>query len=146
MKTVEVEVYEYDELPEEIKEKILNKMYNINVGYSWWQFIFEDAEQVGIKLTEFDIYRRTIRGNPIKDYSEMKKLILQNHGKDTDTYKTVKKYDLRKDGEGHNMFKMLLEDYLSILEKEYEYLTSREAIEETIRANEYEFTEDGELF
>ena len=30
-------------------------------------------------------------------------------------------------------------------EKEYEYLTSEEAIQETIEANEYEFTEDGEL-
>ncbi len=33
----------------------------------------------------------------------------------------------------------------SRLEKEYEYLTSKEAIKETIIANEYEFTEDGEL-
>jgi hypothetical protein len=29
------------------------------------------------------------------------------------------------------------------LEAEYEYLTSDEAITETIRSNEYEFTEDG---
>ena len=32
------------------------------------------------------------------------------------------------------------------LEQEYEYYTSREAIEETIIANEYEFTEDGEQY
>ncbi len=32
------------------------------------------------------------------------------------------------------------------LEKKYEYLTSTEAIVETIEANEYEFTEKGELF
>ena len=31
------------------------------------------------------------------------------------------------------------------LEKEYEYLTSEEAIIESIKANEYEFTEDGKL-
>lgn len=31
------------------------------------------------------------------------------------------------------------------LEKEYEYLTSEEAIKETIEANEYEFTENGKL-
>lgn len=31
------------------------------------------------------------------------------------------------------------------LEKEYEYLTSDEAVEESIRANEYEFTEDGAI-
>lgn len=42
----------------------------------------------------------------------------------------------------------LLRDYMRWiyrqLEKEYEYMTGREAIEETIRANEYRFTEDGE--
>jgi hypothetical protein len=32
------------------------------------------------------------------------------------------------------------------LETEYDYLTSEEAIIETIEANEYEFTEDGELY
>lgn len=31
------------------------------------------------------------------------------------------------------------------LEKEYDYLTSKEAIQETIEANEYEFTEEGKL-
>lgn len=33
----------------------------------------------------------------------------------------------------------------SQLEKEYDYQTSDEAVEEAIRANEYEFTEDGEI-
>lgn len=146
MKTVEVQVYEYDELPEEIQEKVLNKMCDINVDHDWWEFTFEDAEQVGIELSEFDLYPRKIKGIPIDGYSQIKKLILQNHGKICDTYKTVKNYDLRKNGEGEDMFKMLLEDYLSILQKEYEHLTSREIIEETLRANDYEFTEDGELF
>ncbi len=36
-------------------------------------------------------------------------------------------------------------DIYRILEKEYEYLASKEAIIETIEANEYEFTEDGKL-
>lgn len=39
----------------------------------------------------------------------------------------------------------LLEDYLSILRREYDYLTSEEAIKESIEANGYEFTEDGDL-
>lgn len=37
----------------------------------------------------------------------------------------------------------LLRDYLSILNKEYDYQTSSEQIAESIRANEYEFHEDG---
>ena len=39
----------------------------------------------------------------------------------------------------------LKEEYLSILRKEYEYLTSEESIIETIEANEYEFDEEGNL-
>mgnify|MGYP001610197951 FL=1 len=35
--------------------------------------------------------------------------------------------------------------YLGMLRREYEYETSAEAIRETVIANEYEFTEDGEL-
>ena len=41
--------------------------------------------------------------------------------------------------------KSILEDYRIMLEKQYEYLTSEDAIIETIEANEYEFTEDGKL-
>lgn len=38
-----------------------------------------------------------------------------------------------------------IQDCLHLLRKDYEYRTSKEAIEETIRINEYEFTEDGRL-
>lgn len=39
--------------------------------------------------------------------------------------------------------KALLEDYLSMLRREYDHLTSEENIKESIRANDYLFTEDG---
>ena len=35
--------------------------------------------------------------------------------------------------------------YLGMLRREYEDRTSKEAIKESILANEYEFTEDGDL-
>lgn len=44
-----------------------------------------------------------------------------------------------------DVLKSLSEIFLSRLKSEYEYLTSKEAIVEIIKANEYEFTEDGEL-
>jgi hypothetical protein len=37
-------------------------------------------------------------------------------------------------------------EVLSALKKQYEYITSREGIEETIRSNDYEFTIDGRLY
>ena len=39
--------------------------------------------------------------------------------------------------------KALLEEYRIILTNEFEWLTSDEAIIDTLRANEYEFNEDG---
>ena len=39
----------------------------------------------------------------------------------------------------------LLEDYADILQRECDYLQSEEAIIETIKANEFWFTEDGKL-
>lgn len=39
----------------------------------------------------------------------------------------------------------LREEYASILQREYEYLLSDECVDETIRANEYEFTENGKI-
>lgn len=40
----------------------------------------------------------------------------------------------------------LRSEFASCLMQEYEYLTSQEAIEETIRANEYQFDKNGGLF
>jgi hypothetical protein len=43
----------------------------------------------------------------------------------------------------HEFKYALLEEYLSMLRREVDYMQSTEYIEEGIRANEYEFTEDG---
>ena len=44
-----------------------------------------------------------------------------------------------------DFLRSLCEDYRILLQREYDYLTSREAILETIELNDYEFTEDGDL-
>jgi len=51
--------------------------------------------------------------------------------------------DEKLDELGEEFTKAILEEYLSMLKKEYEYLTSDEAVKEMIEANEYEFTEKG---
>ena len=53
-------------------------------------------------------------------------------------------YDEAADVE-NDFKKALLEDYLVILRKEYEYLTSKEAIKETIKANDWYFNAGGKL-
>ena len=90
--------------------------------------------------------------------------ILENHGEVCETYATAKEYQAKlkhfnEDDEDETsveydalqetkdeFLQALLEDYRMLLQKEYEYQTSEEAIIDTIKANEYEFTEDGKHF
>ena len=177
-----VTVYKFDELSEQAQQKALEKLYDINVDHDWWESIYEDAETVGIRITEFELDRNKIRGHLTENLLEAFKLVRRNHGKDCETFKTAKHYlgeyiqafirwhdkESRQDDapsdwnkvtwlrefayeyEGYDelakdYLNSILEDYLIILRKEYEYQTSKEQIIETIQANEYEFHEDGSL-
>ncbi|MFW6219823.1 MAG: hypothetical protein ACOC33_03205 [bacterium] len=146
MKTIELKIYQFSELSEYAKQKAIENLSDINVDYNWWEFIYEDAKNVGLKIEGFDLYEKKINMSYYEDSATVKKLISKTHGKKTDTYKTVKGHDLRKEGEADEMLKALAKDYLNILNEEYNYNTSNSAIIDSIEANEYEFTEDGELW
>ena len=145
MKEVIIKTYTFAELSDEAKEKAIYNNYNINVDTEWWEFTKEDAEQIGLKIESFDIDHGTINCSNYEDYTTIKQNILKEHGKMTETYKTVITHDLRKD-EGEDMVRMLGEDYLIILRNKFEYLTSEEAIIETFKCNDYIFTDDGNIY
>jgi hypothetical protein len=173
MRIKETKVYPFDELSDEGKEAAVLGLWEINVCLDWWEFTFEDAGQIGLKLTEFELDRGAYcKGEFIEGAKETATGILHNHGKDCETYKTATgftmdsaellvKYPVKMDDDGYDdneyerekeqeevdaeFLKSVLEDYRIMLQKEYEYLTSEAAIIETIEANEYEFTEDGKL-
>ena len=175
MKTIEVKLYKFSELSEDAQQKAIEKLCDINVDYDWWESAYEDAENIGLKITGFDIGRgRNATGEFIFGAYEVANKILKEHGKTCETHKTasqfIKDWDLlvekysdginknrvsedneyEFDGEAddleHEFLNSLLEDYAMMLEKDYEYQTSKEAIIETIEANEYDFTEDGKLY
>lgn len=172
MKTVtkEYKVFEYVELSDKAKQKALEQVCEWNIDLDWWDQVYEDAEQVGIKITSFDIDRgNNIEGSIITSVPEVIETILGNHGEQCETYKTAKRYQqaLKTLGErpsesdenaddgkwederentDHEFLNDILEDYLVMLRRDYEYQTSKEALEETIEANELEFTEDGKIF
>ncbi len=173
MKVIEVKVYEYTELSEAAKGNVIRSMSDINVDYDWWEGMYEDAKNIGLKIEGFDmdVY---CSGRFIEGAVECASSILREHGDMCETYKTaqkfinertelVKKYsngidiervteeneydfDNECDDLEEDFRKSILEDYRIILRNEYEYLTSREAIAETIEANDYQFTEDGKKF
>lgn len=149
-------LYKFSELSEKAKDNAVSRLYDLNVNHEWWEFTYEDAKTLGLKITEFDLDR----GSYCKLHFELSPLnvaskIIAEHGDKSGTYLAAKDYlittrGLDDDSEEHDTqsraFRQALsEEYLSILRNEYEYLTSRESIIESIEANEYEFTEDGKL-
>lgn len=185
MRTVTTTVYKFEELTETAKQKAVEKMYDLNVDYDWWSSTYDDAENVGLKITSFGCDRRNIEieftGTPLDTYKE----IFKDHGKETETYtlalayvrdrntislEEVKRlcqaeadqlcecfdyvrgaYDVEQDyfdesvteGIDAEFLRDLGNEYLSMLSKEYDWLTSEGAIVESILANEYEFTAEG---
>lgn len=166
MREMTITVYKFDELSETTRQTVLNNLAYINVDYDWWKFIYDDVEQIGAKIIAFDIDR----GNYCKienfeNWETIAKNIIENHGEQCKTYTDAKNYlieraRIEQEGkkndfsevyesefeEANREFKNdLANSYLSMLRKEYEYMTSEEVIIETIKANEYEFYENGNL-
>ena len=174
MRTIKTKVYTFEELSEEAKEKVIENLYTINVDFDWWMFTYEDAERAGLKITSFDLDRnRHAEGDFLDTAWICADKITKEHGENCETYKTAKeflnswnvlveKYSdgiktdiVKEENEGefdreadeleNEFLNSIVEDYSMMLQKEYEYQMSDEAIIETIEANEYEFTENGKL-
>lgn len=174
MKTITKELYEYTDLikPEnkKILEKVLNENYNINVDHNWWNFTYDDAKEIGLKITSFDLDRnRHATGGFILSANEVAQNIMNNHGECCQTYKTAESFMnewqpifndyMDSESENYesndleqqlievedNFLNSLVEDYSIILQNESEYLMSEKAILETIQANEYTFNEYGKI-
>ena len=168
--TTKTKAYKLDELSSESREKALSKQAEFNTSDLFWsESVIEDAENISLSIPEWDIYRGTIKGKFTEDAETVAKNIKADHGKHCETYKTAQAFlsDLRKlngqfpkdrktgdreyayEGERETLenkfLRSLSEDYLSMLKKEYEYSISEERCIEDIEANNYEFTEDGEM-
>lgn len=160
MRVKSYEVFKFDELTEETKEKAIEKLWDINVDYEWWESVFDDAGNIGMEIKGFDIDRGNYCKMEFKDsFENVLDYILKEHGETCETWKTAndfKKQLVKLDSEAedyedlmeelrNDFLQEIQEDYRVMLRNEYEYLTSKEAIIETIEANDYEFTKDGRI-
>jgi hypothetical protein len=157
MKTKTINLYEFDELSDQAKQRAIANNCCINVDYrEWYHSVYDDAENIGLKITGFDLDRnRHCTGQAIDDVLTMAHKIKTDHGFDTPTYKLANEFikdyaaldediDAGELRDFENKFlKSILEEYSVLLQREYEWLTSEEPIVDTLRANEYEFLEDG---
>lgn len=175
MKTIEINIYKFSELSEEAKQKAIENHYDINVDYEWWDDIYYDAKNIGLNIKGFDIDRRSYcEGDFNYSANETANLIIKEHSETCETHKDAKQFlsdwdklvEKYSDGINKNavsedneyefdheadkleseFLKIILEDYRVILQNEYEWRISQEQIIETIEANEYDFTENGEIY
>ncbi len=173
MQTKTYKVYKFDELTDDQKEKALNNLRDINVDHDWWEFTYEDAATIGLRITSFDLDRNRHAKGEFMVFGggeQCAGLIMAEHGQSTDTYALAKTYladlaalhvkfpnhedsdhddyDTYVDESGlleEQFLTDLLEEYSIMLQKEYEYLCSDQAVTEAIRINDYDFTEDGKI-
>ena len=159
METRNYNVYKFDELTEKQQANVIQNYYDINVNHEWYESVYEDAENIGLKITGFDIDRASyVEGDLICDFQDCIEKILKDHGQSCDTFKLASEYKpkltairaiLETDESAYDeleglekgFIQELSECYLSMLRKEYEYLTSSEAIKETIECNDYWFND-----
>jgi hypothetical protein len=171
MRYEKIKVYEFNELSEEAKEKAIEKLWNINVDYEWWDCVYDDAENIGLKIKEFDLDRGSyVKGEFTISAQEVASNIIRDHGESCETYQTavnfINEYEpvfsdyMNEQSENFEsgeledkmldmeseFLKSLCEDYRIMLQREYEWRTSTDEIIKTIDANGYEFTKDGKLF
>jgi len=154
MKTIKINLFEFSELSEQAKQKAIEKNYAINVEHDWWEFTYEDAKNIGLKLEHFDLDRnRHATGQFIDSPRQVAQKIMKEHGETCETYLTansfLNEWENAKEEDieelESNFLTDLLEDYSIMLQNESEYLQSKEAIIETFEANGYTFEEDGTM-
>ena len=175
MRTIEIKAFLFEELDEKTKQKVIQNNAEINVNYDWWECTYDTLEEVGVKIEGFDLYRGESEIQFCLDYAEVASKIIDTFGESTPISITCKNFMKERDalvkkyGEGNEIAGYSVKeelydefeeeeegiipdfagelnaDILEWLRQEFEWLTSEEAIIETIEANEYEFTEEGKL-
>lgn len=160
MEKREITVYKFDELSDKAKEKAREwfRESSYDDMHFEWENLEDDAENVGLKLATWG-YRRYLTLELVLDFNQVLTKILADHGECCETWKTAKRYKdeynklseeqiLNGGDEGlrEDFVEDIAEDYRVMADNQYEYIQSDEYIDETIRINEYDFTEDGRRF
>lgn len=170
MRIIEITAYKFDELSDSAKEKAREWYRDGGIYPKWWEYTYEDAENIGLKITGFDLDRnRHATGEFTLSAAEVAQNISTNHGETCGTYKTAEafiedwqpifseymdessehyesyEHEERMQDLEDDFLKSLLEDYSIMLQNEYEYLMGDECVDESIIANDYEFNKNGEM-
>lgn len=139
----------------------------------WYESTKEEAANLGIDIISFDCDRgNCIKGKLTKSAYDIAAAIKIDHGETCETFKTadaflkqlaaleaqyntddenvdddaIENFNNAKEELEEEFKKAILEDYLTILKNEVEYIQSEEAVKEGMEANGYTFTAEGRRY
>jgi len=168
MKQVTITLYNYSELSDTAKKRVLRDMYDINIDHAWYNCIFdahkaslESLGYIDIKFhfngfssqgdgacfdAKIDI-EKMLRGVNLStgDFATIEKTAMANHYCHAKTRYIDGSINTKLLEKMNNDYQEQCEQLYRDLEKEYEYLTSTAAIIETIEANQYTFEGNGKM-
>jgi hypothetical protein len=164
MRTITQNVYSFNELTTQAKQKAVDHYLEYGMpSDNWWSDTYYDARETAhIKIEGFSIDRdRHINIRPLdfdSAYTSAQKIISE-HGESCTTYSIAKNFlsDLEQlqrqtDNEQEieeledNYFEAIGNEYLLMLEREFEEITSEEYIAEYFESHAREFFEDGTIY
>jgi len=181
MEKREYYVYDWDELDEETQELVIERYWDINVNYNWYDLVdlTSIADEYGISINpsgmEFDLYRNPYiafdtynhQGKPnwkvpieitnMDKFLEKAKVMKPKDDEDGDCFYAfidhkhmegqIKNIIVTSHNDLQDRLQETLDEMLHkmlrTLINAYNYLTSKEAIIETLTINQYKFTKDG---
>jgi len=86
-------VYKFEELSDEAKERALeDNRYVLVEDYAWYDFIYDEADMIGIEIEGFDLYEGYIKIKLNTSVLNSVESAMQWFGESTEEYKLVKSY------------------------------------------------------
>jgi hypothetical protein len=92
METTTIKLFKFKDLSETAQQKAIKNLANINTRFDWWYFIYSEANNAELKITEFDFAKKSINGEFVSTAINCALCIFQIHCSGTNTFVTAKKY------------------------------------------------------
>lgn len=144
--------YKFSELNAKAKDRARDWFREGALDYDWWDATYDDAARIGLKITGFDLNRGgRVDGKFTESAKDVAANIMANHGDSCRTYIESVDFllsfcDEPTDEQAEQFERNIRGAYLDILNNEAAYLTSDEACDESIEANDYDFDASGRRF
>jgi hypothetical protein len=152
MRTVTIQkvVRKFDELDDKLRALVLSNNSDINTDYEWWENLSDDAKNVGLTISAFNVdghQADSINWDMSMDHNQSITKILADHGKECPTHTLALEFQAKCESRHCVAYAQKLAGlYLDMLRREYEDRCGDEMIADTLKANDYEFDEKGNIW